>query len=394
MNVIILILGLLSAFGPLSIDMYLPSLPSIAKDFQVPLSSVQMSLASFFVGIALGQIFYGPVTDRFGRKKPLYFGLILYGLASLLCATTDSVNGLIFFRFLQALGSCAGMVISRAVVRDLFPPHECAKIFSLLMLIMGVAPILAPVIGGTIASTLGWRYIFWILTTVSVVILLAIFFFLQETHRPEGDHHQLNKTFHNYAQILKDRNFTGYAFSMSFIYAGLFAYITGSPFVFIEHYGLTPHHYAWVFGINAFGIIFFSQVNGRLLRRYSPAFLIKRTLPLSALATFFVFLVGYTNGPFWAMFLSLFTFIFSLGLIAPNAAASALSAQGKFAGSASALMGTIQFTVSAVSSGLVSHFHDGTTRPMTTMIFICGCCSLALYVLLVGKREALKEVTP
>lgn len=387
MNVIILILGLLSAFGPLSIDMYLPALPQIALDFGVELSSIQLSLASFFVGIAAGQIFYGPITDRFGRKKPLYVGLTLYALASFFCASTDSVDGLITFRFIQALGSCAGMVISRAVVRDLYRPHESAKIFSLLMLIMGVAPILAPILGGMVTSLFGWRAIFWILTGVSCFTLFAVHFFLKETHTADPEF-KLRKSLHTYLQVLKDQNFTGHSVSLSFLFAGLFAYITGSSFVFINHYKLSPLHYSWVFGTNAFGIIFFSQVNGRLLKRYTPEKIIRSVLPLTTLAGFFILMVGVLNGPLWSMCLALFIYILTLGMIAPNASAAALANQKKTAGSASALMGTIQFTVSAICSGLVSHFHNNTIKPMTGMMFICSSLTMFFYWMLVTKKGA------
>lgn len=384
MNIIILILGLLAAFGPLSIDMYLPALPKIAQDFGTDLSSVQLSLASYFIGIALGQVFYGPFTDLFGRKKPLYFGLVLYTLASFLCATTNSVDGLVAFRFLQAIGACAGMVISRAVVRDLYEPRESARIFSMLMLIMGVAPILAPVLGGVLADTLGWRSIFWILTGVSIFTLVAIHFFLRETYSPDQNF-KLKNTFRNYLEVLKDRNFTGFTFSLAFIFAGLFAYITGSSFVFIQHYGLTPVQYSWVFGTNAFGFILFSQINTRLLHRYTPENIIKMVLPVTASAGFLILLVGIFNGPLVTMCLSLFLFMLTLGLIAPNASASALANQKKLAGSASAMMGTIQFSVSAICSGLVSHFHDGTLIPMTGCIFFCSIMSFSLYWFMVHR---------
>lgn len=380
MNIIILILGLLTAFGPLSIDMYLPALPEIAKDFNVGLSSVQLSLASFLVGIALGQIFYGPLTDRFGRKKPLYFGLTLYAIASFMCASTQDVDSLILFRFIQALGSCAGMVISRAIVRDLYRPHECAKIFSLLMLIMGLAPILAPIFGGLLTAAFGWRSIFWVLTSISVVALIAVHFFLKETHTPD-DKYEVKNIFKNYISIMGDREFATHTLAMALVYAGMFAYITGSAFVFISHYGLTPNQYSWVFGINAFGLIFFSQVNGRLLRKSTPQALLKYVYPSVALSGVLLFVVGYFNGPLWAMCLGLFLFILNMGMISPNAAASALANQKKHAGSASALMGTIQFTVSALISSSVSHFHDGTIRPMAYMMFFCGVLAYIIYKL-------------
>lgn len=391
MNIIILVLGLLSAFGPLSIDMYLPALPMIAKDFGANLSSVQLSLASFFVGIAAGQIFYGPLTDRFGRKRPLYFGLILYGVASFLCATTESVEGLIVFRFLQALGSCAGMVISRAVVRDLYQPQESAKIFSLLMLIMGVAPILAPLLGGAMMVAIGWRSIFWFLTAVSLVTIFSVFFFLKETSTPHPDH-KLSKALHNYLEVLKDRNFMGYAFSLSFIYAGMFAYITGSPFVFIEHFKFTPSEYSILFGVNAAGLTLFSQVNARLLRKYSPADLIQKTLPVTLTAGLLLVLVGLLQGPVWAICLPLFLFIITMGIIGPNAVALALANQKKSAGSASALMGTIQFSVSALCSTLVSSLHDGSLVPMTGMMCIAAFAAFYLHKILVQSRGEKLEV--
>lgn len=382
MNLVILILGVLTAFGPLSIDMYLPALPQIAHDFGAPLNTVQLSLASFFIGIATGQIFYGPITDKFGRKKPLYVGLTLYLMASIFCASGNSVESLIAFRFLQALGSCAGMVISRAMVRDLYPPHESAKVFSLLMLIMGVAPILAPVAGGVLSASLGWRAIFWVLAGISFITLLSVIFFLRETHEPKEEV-LLRRTFHKYYEILQDKTFTGYTLSLSFIYAGMFAYITDSSFVFIEHYGLTPNQYAWVFGTNAFGLIFFSQVNGKLLRKRNPAELLNFIIPISALAGVVVLLQGLVNGPLWSMCLSLFLFILTLGMIAPNGSACALTNQKSNAGSASALLGTFQFTISAIFSSLVSHLHDGTIRPMCFVICLCGALSWLCYWFLV-----------
>lgn len=378
MNIIIFVLALLTAFGPLSIDMYLPALPEIARQFSVELSSVQLSLASFLIGLACGQIFYGPITDRFGRKKPLYFGLILYGVSSIFCASSGSVDGLILFRFMQALGSCAGMVISRAIVRDMYRPHEAARVFSLLMLIMGLAPILAPIIGGVITENFGWRSIFWVLATISLLTLVAVHFFLEETHASENVSGKTN-VFKNYLEVLNDKNFIGHTLSMSLIYGGMFAYITGSAFVFITHYGLTPSQYSWVFGINAFGLIAFSQINGRLLRKNNPEAILKKVYPFAALAGIFLFVIGLFDGPLWGMCVGLFLFILNMGMIAPNAAASALAHQKKFAGSASALMGTLQFVIAAIISSLVSHFHDGTIRPMSFLIFGCGVLAYVIH---------------
>lgn len=391
MNIVILVLGLLTAFGPLSIDMYLPALPGIARDFNASLSAVQLSLASYFVGIASGQIIYGPITDRFGRKKPLYVGLILYGIASFFCATTSEVDHLIFFRFLQALGSCAGIVISRAMVRDLFKPQETAKVFSTLMLIMGVAPILAPLLGGFLTTAFGWRSIFWLLTGVSAMALLAVRIYLPETFTAHPDH-RLSRALHNYVGVLRDRQFVAYTFSLSFIYAGMFAYITGSSFVFIEYFHLSPTFYSWIFGFNAFGFILFSQVNTRLLRKYSSEELIRKTLPCTFFAGVLLFVTSFFQVPVWVFCVPLFIFILTLGLIAPNSSACALAHQKKSAGSASALMGTIQFTVSALCSTLVSRLHDGSILPMTLVMFGCSAIALCLYWLLVLRAKDMPPV--
>lgn len=386
MNLIILILGLLSAFGPLSIDMYLPALPDIATDLMSDQTSVQLSLASFFVGIASGQLFYGPITDKFGRKKPLYFGLALYAIASFLCATASTVDGLVFFRFLQALGACAGIVISRAVVRDLYQPHESAKIFSLLMLIMGAAPILAPVMGGVLLNYFGWRAIFWLLTIISCLTLGGVFFFLKETSTPSHEH-QLRKTFSRYLEVLSDKNFSGYTLSLSFVYAGMFAYITASSFVFMKFFNLTSSEYSMLFGVNAFGLIAFSQVNGQLLKKYHPRQLIRASLPLTFVSGICLVLAALLKAPLWGICVPLFFYMMSMGMIAPNAAACALAHQKKSAGSASAMMGTIQFTVSAVVSGLVSKFHDGTPLPMTIIMAGCAVLSVGCYFMMVHRRH-------
>lgn len=274
--VFVLLLGALTAFGPLSIDMYLPAFPEMAAALGVPQGRIELSLASFFIGMALGQLVYGPVTDRFGRKKPLYAGLAIYVLASAACAQALSADSLIFFRFLQALGACAGIVVSRAMVRDLFDHREGAQVFSLLMLVMGVAPILAPLAGGYILLFAGWQAIFWSLTAISAVICVFVALYLPETRKPDPSV-RFSRSFHTYRDILRDRDFLGYTLTAGFAQSGLFAYITGSSYVFIEYYGVAAHHFGWFFGANACGLIAASQVNAWLLRRsWHPDALLRR----------------------------------------------------------------------------------------------------------------------
>ena len=392
MNIIVLLLGLLSAFGPLSIDMYLPAFPLIAKEFGVNMNEVQLSLSAYLIGIAIGQIFYGPLTDRYGRKKPLYIGLAIYCFSSFLCAVSTDVQHLIIYRFFQAVGSCAGMVISRAVVRDLYKPQDAAKIFSLLMLIMGVAPILAPVFGGFLSEASGWRSIFWVLCSISALTFLLMFFLLKETHQeviPLSSKSMVN----NYFQIVRDREFLSNALGLAFTNAGMFSYITGSSFVFVKYFGVSPTTYGWIFGLNAFGIIGCSQLNGVLLSRFQAEKILKSVLIYGVIAGALLSFYSLINPPMLLICIGLFLYLPIMGIIGPNASALALSNQKKLAGSASALLGTIQFSISGIMSALVSTFHDGTIRPMCFIIFACAFLAFATHYF-IGKPRSTASLSP
>src|SRR5215203_1431190 len=279
---LVVILASLTAFAPLSIDMYLPSFPQIAGDFGVSVATVELSLAAFFVGLAFGQLFYGTATDKFGRKKPLYVGLTIYCGASLLCVFAPGVETLIILRFFQALGACGGIVIARATVRDLFDHSESARVFSLLMLVMGVAPILAPLVGGYVAFFFGWRAIFGVVSVISAISLGAVYRFLPETKEPNPNV-RLSKSLEIYMNVLKDKNFLGFTLAGGLAQAGMFAYITGSPFVFIELFGIPAERYGWVFGSNAIGMIAVSQINGRLVRNFNPTQILRACLLVTAI---------------------------------------------------------------------------------------------------------------
>lgn len=376
-GILITVLGALTAFGPLSIDMYLPALPRIARDFAVPLSTVQLSLTSFFIGLAFGQVFYGPLADRFGRKLPLYIGLSIYTVASLVCAVSSNSDNLIAARFFQAIGSCSGMVASRAVVRDLFDEKDSAKVFSLLMLVMGAAPILAPLIGGYVSEAFGWRVLFVILAALSTMSLIAVRFLLPETKKanPEA---KLLKALSTYLSIAKDGRFVGYAVAGGAAQAGMFAYITGSPFVFINLFGIAPENYGWIFGSNALALIAASQLNVRLLKRSSPERILALAFPILALAGLGLLVSSVFDLGFVPVVASLFIYVGFLGITFPNTTAAALVHEGRRAGSASALLGTIQFILAALASAAVSFFHDGTSVSMA--IVIAGCGLLALII--------------
>ena len=373
----ILILGALSAIGPLTVDMYLPALPEISRQFGVPLSAVELSLASYFLGLALGQLFYGPFIDFFGRKPPLYFGLCLYFFSSIACFLAPSVNVLIFARFLQALGGCASIVVPRAIVRDLYDERESARVFSLLMLVMGVAPILAPLIGGYISMTFGWRIIFFCLVIVSALCLTASFLILPETKKTVLNPSR-RPVLRTYWSILRDKRFLGPALAGSVAQAGMFVYITGSPFVFIELFDVAPDRYGWIFGTNALLLIGVSQLNARLLKHFSPRRILQTVFPLLAIASFLLIMASVLELGLFAHILPLALFVGLLGASFPNTTAVALAHEGARAGSASALLGTLQFSFAATAATLLSALHTNSSLPMAALIGICGIGSFII----------------
>ncbi|WP_137974166.1 multidrug effflux MFS transporter [Pseudomonas sp. F(2018)] len=390
---ILLILGTLSAFGPMAIDFYLPSFPTLARVFGTDVDHVQMSLASYFAGTALGQLIYGPLADRFGRRKPLLAGLVLFTLASLACALAQSLEWLIVARFVQALGGCAGMVISRAVVRDLCDPLASAKVFSKLMLVMGVAPILAPLGGGVLLQLFGWQSIFLGLVLFSALCLAAVLLWLPETRSAQFPVQPLGGALGRYSLLLRDRLLIGYGLTGGVAMAGMFAYISGSPFVFIDLYGVPAEHYGWLFGANAAGFILSAQLNGWLLRHHGPGYWLKRTVWIYCAATLALLAVAMARpAQLWPLLIPLFITTASLSCVLPNATACAMAGQGAHAGSASALIGSLQFTVAAGASGLVGALHDGSARPMALVIAVCGVITVILGLLTArhARRHALE----
>lgn len=389
----ILILGALSAFGPMAIDFYLPGFPAMALAFGTDEKHVQMTLASYFLGLSIGQLVYGPIADRFGRRGPLLFGVGLFTLASLACAFVPSLEWLIVARFVQALGGCAGMVLSRAIVSDKCSPVDSAKVFSQLMLVMGLAPILAPMLGGLLVNVYGWQAIFMTLTLFSALTAMAVALGLPESMPAGHPRLPLSGALGSYWALLGDRIFLGHALTGGIAIAGMFAYIAGSPFVFIKLYGVPAEHYGWLFGTNAAGFILAAQINARLVGRFGPAWILSRTvwLYLSA-AVVLLAIASLHTEKLWPLLIPLFIYIASLGCIIPNASACAMAGQGKRAGSASALLGCLQFSVAAGAAALVGVLHDGTAVPMATVITLCGVLTAALATVTrraQNKRDAL-----
>ncbi|MFJ3073864.1 MULTISPECIES: multidrug effflux MFS transporter [Pseudomonas] len=383
----VLILGALSAFGPLAIDFYLPAFPAMAQAFATDEKHVQATLAAYFLGLSLGQLAYGPVADRFGRRKPLLFGVGLFTLASLACAYAPNLDTLILARFVQALGGCAGMVLSRAIVSDKCDPVASAKVFSQLMLVMGLAPILAPMLGGVLVNVAGWQSIFLALSLFSAACLLAVSLGLPESLPAHIPRQPLSGALRQYMRLLADRVFIGHALTGGIAIAGMFAYIAGSPFVFIKLYGVPAEHYGWLFGTNAAGFILVAQVNARLLAKRGPAFLLVRAVWVYLAAGLVMLGVAAMRpAQLWPLLLPLFVCIASLGCIIPNASACAMSGQGARAGSASALMGCLQFSVAAAAAALVGLLHDGSAVPMTLVISLCGALVVSVALLTRGLQ--------
>jgi len=378
---IILLLGALTAIGPLTIDTYLPAFTAIAADLHTDVATVGLSMSSYFIGIAVGQLIYGPLLDVFGRKPPLIFGLLLFGVAALGCALSGSVQWLIGLRLVLALGACVGMVAARAVVRDLFPQNETARIYSLIMLVMGLAPIVAPTLGGIIVATLGWRYIFTMLALVTVLLLAGVWWILP-TIAGHGRREALHpyRALRDYGAVMTTPGFASGMLIGSFQIAGLFAYLTASPLVFMDLFGMSGPRYGWTMGCNALALVVGSQVNAQLLKRFSLNSMIWSSNVLQfAASVLFVLAVTLAPVSIWVVLAFAAVYMFCLGFLLPDIAAVIMAPFGKEkAGSASALSGALQMMAGAIASASVSWGYDGTVTVMVVGMPLCALGSLML----------------
>lgn len=375
-----LLLGLLSAVGPLSTDMYLPAFPAIEASLGGQVGAAQITLAAWFAGLAIGQITQGPMADRFGRRGPLIVGTALFTLATIGCALAPGLLTLSMMRFVSALGASASMVITRAVVRDLSDGHAAARLLSKLMLVMGAAPILAPTLGGLILTFGDWHAIFWVCSGYGALCCFLVYRFLPETLPPDR---RIKLSFGGqvarYSSIVRERGFISHALLGGFTMFGMFAYLGGSPMVFINLFHLPPLLYGALFGTCAAGFILCSQINPRILGRFGANRVLRIGVRFFFCAALVLALVAFNHpSAWWMVAIPVFCCMSSQGFIMPNSVVGALTRHAGHAGSASALMGTLQFGLAACSGATVGLLDDGTARPMATlMLFGGGCAVLA-----------------
>ena len=384
---LVIVLGCLTALGPFSIDMYLPGFTGIAKDLNTTVSNVSLTLSSYFIGISAGQLLYGPLLDRFGRKKPLYIGLLVYILASFACYFVTSIDYFIGLRFIQAVGSCAASVAAMTLVRDLFPLSEIPKVFAKLMLILGLSPMLAPTLGGYITSAFGWHMVFLVLTFMGIGVLLAAKFYLPSNYQPDTTLSLKPKPIiTNFIAVLKEPYFYTYAFTGAIAFSGLFTYVASSPVIFMDIFKVDEKVYGWIFALLSISFIGTSQLNSYLLIKYTSEQLINFGLKLQfSISIIFALGVYFDLMNLYSVIAILFLFLGCLGFCSPNTTALALSPFKKNAGSASALMGAIQMGLGSLSSIFVGMFVTDSILPVA-LIFI-GSSIVALLILNIGKMN-------
>ncbi|QIP14380.1 multidrug effflux MFS transporter [Spirosoma aureum] len=384
--IIILILGTLTTISPFSIDMYLPGFPAIAKDLHTSIAQVQLSLTAYLIGIAVGQLIYGPLLDRFGRKLPLYGGLALYLLASIGCALTTSIETLILMRLLQALGGCVGIVAAQALVRDLFPVTEIAQVLSLLTLVLAISPMIAPTVGGYATVALGWHSIFLILAVITTLILIGIYYALPDGKAPDTTLSlRPMAVLGSFFTVLKQPQFLTYALVSGIATSAPFAYISGSPDVFMNLYKVSEQEYGWIFSFLAIALIGPTQLNRFLLKRFSSEQIIYTTLIYQTVVGLLM-VFGTWAGWFglYGLIGMLFLFLCGQGLTGPNSAALSLAPFVRHAGSAAALMGSFRMGFGALVSASVSVLHNHTAMPMVSVMTVC--LIFGLLILLIGQR--------
>ena len=391
-NVITLILGMLATVSPFAIDFYLPAFSQIAEDLQTSTARISLSVSTYFIGMALGQLIYGPLLDRYGRKPPLFAGLIIFVIASLGCTFSYRVEQLIILRFIQALGGSAAGVAAMAMVKDFFPASQGPRIFAMLILTIGLSPLLAPSIGGFVAESFNWKAVFVLLAFIAVFAMTIVFLFLPEGQEPDREVTlKLQPMAKTYVSILSDTQFFTYTVSGSFAFATLFIYVAGSPIVFIELFNVSPQMYGAIFAVLSVGFIGASQLNILLVRKFPSNAIFRFSLIVQVLAGFIFLIVALYGGMnLYSTILMLFIFLSCVGLINPNASTLALAPFKKNIGSAAAMLGCSQIGIAAIASIAVGLFKAASILPMIASMVATS--SFALFLLWRGEKKMAGKV--
>ncbi|EOJ1778574.1 TPA: multidrug effflux MFS transporter [Campylobacter jejuni] len=383
---LIIILALMSSIAPLSTDMYLPALSHVEQSFQTNSFLTQLSIASFFIAFALGQLIYGPLSDIFGRKIPALVGIFFFIISSLFCVIIDDIYAFIALRFFEALGGCAGVVIARAIVNDLFEIKEAAGIFALMMVFSSLAPMLSPTFGGILLEYFSWHSIFATLFALGILLFLMILFGLKESaphlKNKKFSHHEAMKS---YKVVLSDKRFLVYILCASFALAAMFAYITGSSFVFTQFFGLSEQKFALLFGANALGFVICANINARLVLKYESEKILAKALMIMFISTVILLVNAFFHPNFLLFELSIFTSIVMLGFIAPNTTTLAMARFKEHSGTASAVLGTVQFGFAGFISFVVGAINANT--PIILAFVMCACVLVANGVYFLTRRK-------
>jgi DHA1 family bicyclomycin/chloramphenicol resistance-like MFS transporter len=392
-TLLILILGLLATIDPFSIDFYLPAFADIAKSLGTTTAKISLSMSSYFIGLAIGQISYGPIIDRFGRKSPLYFGLTGYILACVGCMFARSVDALIVLRFVQALAGGVAGIGAFAMVRDFFPVQESAKIFSFLMLVIGISPLLAPSLGGFIADWWGWQSVFLVLIGIVVVMMVVVYFYLPEGHQPDPSVSLSPKPILlNFYSILKNPQFITYTLSGTFSFTALFVYVAGAPVIFMDMFKVTPHNFGLIFTLLSVGFLSSSQLNVQFLKKFKSQDIFETALWAQVIISVLFFAGSFTHWYGLIATIIFFMLILScLGSINPNGSALALAPFTSNVGSASALMGFLQLSISSVISSLIGLLNASNMVVITSILMATAV--LSQIILFVGKKKIKHLVT-
>ncbi|CAG9257367.1 multidrug effflux MFS transporter [Paraburkholderia caribensis] len=387
----LLILSTLMAFASISTDLYLPALPAMADALRADPGTLQLTISGYLIGFSLGQLLWGPVSDRHGRRLPVAIGLVLFIFGSAGCAISQDAHTLIGWRVLQAVGACASVVISRAMVRDLYSGARAAQMMSTLMTVMAIAPLIGPSVGSLILHVASWRAIFWVLVAVGIATLAGLYCLPETLPRERRIRAPLGNSLAGYASLLRNRSVLGYSVSVGFFYGGIFAYVAGTPFAYITYHHVSPQHYGVLFAAGIVGIMITNQVNARLVLRFGGDRLMRfGAIVAGLMGALLAFDAGSGWGGLTGLVLPLFLFVSTNGFINANAITGALGACPERAGAVSALIGSIQYGAGIAGSALIGFFADGTPRPMAYVIALMGIgCWLSTRLLV--PRESVRQ---